>query len=185
MSFDCLFNYPFVFRLAHKDDEFHRKLRLREFFNDNNTVDTHLVKNNSYFVPQKGRNEALDTYIETTKTISSSISTLHKDQVKHNISFNERKAFFSLRNDTNIIIKEADKGGGIVVMNRNYHQKKILDMLYNNSYYQQIPDMSSQKIFTKIKELFKSSKNISKKEKEDLLNFDYKDRKSTRLNSSH
>ena len=47
-------------------------------------------------------------------------------------------------------------------------------MLNDNSYYNEIPDESAQKIFTTIKELFSSANDISSKEKEYLINFDYK-----------
>ena len=43
------------------------------------------------------------------------------------ISVDQRKALCSLANDKSIIIKEADKGGGIVTMNIDY-TKKILEI---------------------------------------------------------
>ena len=42
--------------------EFHRKLKLKEYFysNENTVQDDSLVRNNSYFEPPRGRNNMLD-----------------------------------------------------------------------------------------------------------------------------
>ena len=55
-----------------------------------------------------------------------------------NITCNERKALDNLTKDTSIVIKEADKGGRIVIMNKEFYKRKILEML-DESFYQQKP----------------------------------------------
>ena len=41
-------------------------------------------------------------------------------RIKHNIAQEQRNAIKSLAEDTSIIIKEADKGGGMVLMNTDF-----------------------------------------------------------------
>ena len=41
--------------------------------------------------------------------------------IKHNITLEQRNAIKSLAEDSSIIIKEADKGGGIVLMNTEFY----------------------------------------------------------------
>ena len=61
-----------------------------------------------------------------------------------NITFSEQKAISKLANDESILIKQADKGGTTVIMNRPFYQKQIEKILYNNDYYKQ-PDQNLHK----------------------------------------
>ena len=58
-------------QLSNDIAEFHRKLKLKEYFysNENTVEDDSLVRNNSYFEPPRGRNNMLDEYIDLTKVI--------------------------------------------------------------------------------------------------------------------
>ena len=126
--------------------EFHRKLKLKEYFycNENIEQDDSLVRNKSYLEPPKGRNQRLDEYIYMTKVIPRNDNQRNQrldeyiDMTKviprndiqrkpvFNVTQNERKAIDSLAKDTSIVIKEADKGGGIVIMNREFYKSKLL-----------------------------------------------------------
>ena len=53
--------------------------------------------------------QSLDEYIEITKVIPRNDT---KRKTSFNITRSERKALDNLTNDTSIVIKEADKGGG-------------------------------------------------------------------------
>ena len=68
----------------------------------------------------------LDYYIKITKVIPQNSS---KKSRSLNLTKNERKALDSLANDMSIVIKEADKGGGIVIMNKDFYKTKFLEML--------------------------------------------------------
>ena len=39
-----------------------------------------------------------------------------------------------LKDDETIVIKEADKGGGVFILNKKYYKNKILDMLNNDTF---------------------------------------------------
>lgn len=62
-------------------------------------------------------------------------------QVKKNkdiISKNERKGIKSLTSDKSIIIKEADKGGAVILMNTEHYKKMAKDILNDTKYYEKL-----------------------------------------------
>lgn len=57
---------------------------------------------------------------------------------RHNLTRLERLALRTLRNDDTIIIKPADKGGAVVIMDKQLYQREALRQLYNENYYRRI-----------------------------------------------
>ena len=86
----------------------------------------------------------------------------------------ERKAIKSLQNDHRIIIKEADKGGGIVIMNTSFYRDKMLEMLGNDTFYKRTDDAYSKTTFKKIRNLISLAKDMTRHEIAYLLDFDFK-----------
>jgi hypothetical protein len=159
-------------------DEFHRSLRLKEYFsNYNNEHSGHtpisIVKNKTFFCPPKNRNVQLEHYIDATKKLCVQHSQ-SENKIKHNITLNERNAIESLTKDKSIIIKEADKGGGIVIMNSLFYKTKILEMLNNSEYYRHISSDNSHITFDKIRKLVNGNKKLTVEERDFLIKFDYK-----------
>ena len=89
-------------------NEFSRKLRLAEFFDGTENEDTSLVRNKSNFTPPDKRNAALDEFIETVEKFPKQSC---QNNVRQNLTRSEWEAVKCLKEDTSIIIKEADKGG--------------------------------------------------------------------------
>ena len=75
------------------------------------------------------------------------------NHIKHNITLEQRNAIKSLAEDSSIMIKEADKGGGIVLMNTDFYKRKILEMLVDESYYSQIQDNCRKETINKSQNL--------------------------------
>ena len=125
------------------------------------------------FTPPIGRNESLDIYATATKT-SCAIASKENKHIKHNITLEQRNAINSLAQDSSIVIKETDKGFGIVIMNTDFYKRKVLEMLTDDSYYQPVADNKRREIFDKIDELIKSHQKLTKKEKEFLIKLDCK-----------
>ena len=160
--------------------EYTRRLRLAEYFNttesdesDSNEPED-LVRNKSNFNPKKGRNGMLDTVCETLQSLT--LDTTHNKSVRNNLSKNEEKALRSLASDKTIIIKEADKGGAVVIMNAAYYERKITHMLSNTEFYTEVAENQDKKAMQKIKKLLhKHSSVLSEKEEDFVINFDYKE----------
>ena len=132
-----------------KDTEnFTRKLRLIEFFaNEEANYDGSLVKKKGEFNPPRNRNKTLDIVIDF----------LHKQNFEErkykntsNISANEYKGIFELKNNDDIIIKEADKGGAVVIMNRNHYKKMVLDQLKDKETYKVTANKCDEQVLNKI-----------------------------------
>ena len=64
---------------------------------------------------------------------------------KYNISSAERNAIKSLANDQSIIIKEADTGGAVVIMDRERYIEKVEHMLSDKKKYYEKLDTDPQK----------------------------------------
>ena len=107
-------------------DEFTRKLRLREYFysennNEGEQIITPLVNPKSTFNPPRNRNNTLDITIDFLQKQKFPV------QVKNssNLSKKEWLGLMSLKNNEGIIIKEADKGGSVIIMNKDHYAKMI------------------------------------------------------------
>ncbi len=162
--------------------EFCRRLRLKEFFHadDSNDDDEDgdislnsapLVRNKSSWTPKNKRNAVLDNTIDTLHKATKNPPTTN---VKENLPKKERKALKELINNDDIIIKEADKGGAICLMDKSFYRDKIMDMLKDESTYKQT-NLNNSQITLKIKKLIqKYADCLLDDEKDYLLNFDIK-----------
>ena len=81
-----------------------------------------------------------------------------------------------LKDDETFVIKKVDKGGGIVIMNKEYYKRKFIDMLNDDTFYKKAHDSHSKNTFKKIKQLIQEARDtrITSKEIDYLLNFEYK-----------
>ena len=151
---------------------FCRKLRLAEYFLDKDyTTDESLVKNKSSFNPPRGRDKYLDTYIDYTMNLP-----LHQTHAKrYNMSWTQKRSVNKLKNLTDVIFKEADKGGAIVIMDKDYYGKKMLEMLQDKDTYKELPSNADKDTFKKISFCINKHKDVlTEKEKDYLLEFSSK-----------
>ena len=79
-----------------------------------------MFQNKSKWTPAPNEDVFLDAFIEAVK------NDFHKlklpsppEKTNKNISIEESKALIHLKNNNKIIIKKADKGAAVVIMNRN------------------------------------------------------------------
>lgn len=152
-----------------------RCLRLTEYFHG---METDIIESNSLiqcksrFVPGEGRNQYLDSTISAIKNIPA---PKRKEITKYNISIQERKAITSLKENKDVIIKEADKGSSIVIMNKQYYLQKSYDILMNKSDYEELPENTDNKTMLKIKKLISRHKSeLTATEIKYLTDFEYK-----------
>jgi hypothetical protein len=131
------------------------------------------VRNKSTFIPPRGRNHQLDNFIDHLTTSSNIKHSGPK--TRPNTTYKERKALEELRNNHNIIIKEADKGGAIVIMDRDYYEEKIAETLADIDTYKEISNNVDKITVNKINKLVqKYELMLTKKEKDYLQDFESK-----------
>ena len=91
-----------------------------------------------------------------------------------NISKHEWQDILNLKKNKEIIIKEVNKGGAVVIMNTKHYLKMISYHLNDETTYKMVEsncDTKVMKVITKIIEKYKD--NLTKKEKEYLISFSY------------
>ena len=154
-------------------DQFCRKLRLQEFFHATPPAPNNsLVRNPSHFTPNKQRNSHLDLVISNIENLSAPQQLRSQIPPKRsNLSTNEIIAINTLRNNTNIIIKEADKGGIVVIMDKNYYVHKINSTLSDLNYYQPSNIAEENNTIQLIKTHINSATNLTEQEKDYITNF--------------
>ena len=72
---------------------------------------------------------------------------------RSNLTKEEQNALQELREDSEILIFEADKGGAVVVMDRTYYADKILEMLNDSQTYEEITANKDKVVMKLMKEL--------------------------------
>ena len=172
-------------------NEFTRKIKLAEYFNEAEDRDISIVTNKSSFMPPKHRNANLEKFINNIDSIPKDIT--HRD-VRSNMTLNERKSIQDLINDPNIIIKEADKGGAVVIMDTSHYKEMISSQLSDKNYYGCLdhdPRNLDRKSYNKLTDKFKSC--LTEKEYDYLKRIEVKEsnfyglpkvRKSAQINEA-
>ena len=130
---------------------FNRRVKLKYHFARNTTNVQETPTNPDYFkafkpssgwTPPPGKDLFLDAF---TGNIINRISQLKLTTPQKNLTLDEINAFTDLKNDPNIVIKPADKGGATVVLNRQDYINEALRQLSNTNHY----ELSSQQEFEK------------------------------------
>ena len=138
------------FQLIQDTKDYTRRCRLLEFFSESdpslrpNIPPKLYVK--SAWTPPSGRNAALDLYCDNMeKSILQNNVHCNTSRPKDNLSPSERQALYDFINNPRLTIREADKGGSIVVMDTSDYKSAILSMLHNPSLYKPLSsDPTSQ-----------------------------------------
>ena len=158
---------------------FCRKLRLKEhFYKDDSGNDKPdiLVKNKSKWTPPHNKNIKLDNCISSLSISSEELDNLPREKHTNNVSAKQRDAIMELQNNDSIIIKKADKGGAVCVMNRDFYANKIMEMLKDSSTYCQIEEGQLKQAKSKINKLIEHHGSCLHDEEIDyLLNFESKE----------
>ena len=144
-------------------DDFIRKLKIKYAFHDEEYEDDSLCRNKS----TKQIRIHDDELNQILKKIESVEPT--PKQTSDNLSEIERKALRELMDDNNLVIKEADKGGALIIMNNEFYKNKLVlkDHLSNTDTYKKIPPDADKKTMQKLIELVQKHDGcLTAKEKE-------------------
>lgn len=97
-------------------------------------------------------------------------------QFHSNISNVEQNALNQLRSNKNIVIKKADKGGNIIIMNTLYYLNKVNECLNNKEIYEKCKLKSIKTSMNKVKKFIKNNNDYldnNNYESNYITNFDY------------
>ena len=129
-----------------------------------------IVMKKGHFHPPIGRDAVLDNYINCLQKYPL------EDNIRNyrgNLNANEKQALDKLKAEESIIIKEADKGGGIVIMNKDFYCKNILLMLEDASTYKETSANPDMKIMKELRKLVdRGDTGLTKAELDFILNFE-------------
>ena len=90
---------------------------------------------------------------------------------KSNISKNEWKAIKSLKENDSMVIKEADKGGSVVVMNKTHYYNIVVKILQDEETYEKTNEKNQcdKKVFKDLEKFVAKFSNCFLKEEQDFL----------------
>lgn len=152
--------------------QFSRKLRLVEYFDGTEDTDKSLVRNKSKFIPPPERNTALDKFIASVEDFPK---TKPKNKLKPNLTKYESKAIKSLQNDDTIVIKEADKGGATIIMDKQHYREMVDTIINDEEYYEKMDKNPHKDNLQKYNKFLKNyQSNLTEKELDYLENFEIK-----------
>ena len=147
-------------------EELTRRIKIREAFFGQENADKSLVRNRS--------KQTFSSKNIEVNNLCRSIEALEPDQrnTDDNLTVSERSALAELKRNSNIVIKPADKGSSIVVMNTQYYRDKLVlgDHLLTDSY-KKVNQDRDDTVMVQVKELVeRHSACLTKKEKEYMIN---------------
>ena len=153
--------------------EWERRIRLAEYFygegdemkEQTEEADKFRVKKKSTFTPNSGRDKCLDLYIDLVK--DDVLGSLKKSK-KINLSKEENSAFHELLHNKEIVIRPADKGSGIVVLDREEYVESLEKEMEQSSSYEMTDNNRTEEAHTKVKKL------VNKMNRDGLVSDDLK-----------
>lgn len=149
---------------------YHRRLKLRDYFGNEDFCREPFILPSGWEPEWEALSEQLRNLIK--KDICSFHSFWPRAGVEGSLSEEERQAFEELRENKNIVIKPADKGSKIVIMDKHQYRLEAQRQLGNIKYYKRIPYSIQPEVQLRIRKIIYSlyhNKYISAKQRDYLL----------------
>ena len=130
---------------------FDRNLRLKYYFHqdtlnestestesteEEDTTHSNILHPSSGWSPPSRQDPFLESYKSTIQHNTMKEIKKNSKQFKKNLKKKEWQAITTLKNNNNIVIKQADKGGNIVIMNKQDYIQEGLRQLSNSNHYE-------------------------------------------------
>ncbi|XP_061187286.1 uncharacterized protein LOC133195460 [Saccostrea echinata] len=143
---------------------FFRRLRLKEHFSRKNSeVDSYdssqpqlheleehkLYRPKSDWEPAPGKCGALESYIDAVESDIEKLLSM-PDKAPDNLSKEERSALQSLKNRDDIVIKKADKGSTVVVLDKETYMAEAHRQLSDERFYKKLDSDPTKEFSTAI-----------------------------------
>ena len=107
-------------------------------------------------MPPSGRDTSLDFYIDSIT--NEILQNDKKYKFTPNLSPEELEALKQSRSDNSIVIKKADKGSTVVIMNRDDYIAEVERQLNNSKFYKKLDDNPKEQFQKDINEVLESIK---------------------------
>ncbi|XP_029475943.1 corrinoid adenosyltransferase isoform X2 [Rhinatrema bivittatum] len=132
---------------------FIRALKIKAFFRDSLPFqDRSLVYPRSKWIPPGPYDPCLTVFESLVRSELSEVMQ-HRPYVHFNLSQSESKALKTLSQDSSIVIKPADEGGGIVLMNSEDYDSECWRQLNDIQFYRPLTDDPTEELKEYIKQL--------------------------------
>ena len=89
---------------------------------------------------RKGRSEGLNRWINSILNSINGELTCNQGKLFNNLTVEQRNALKVLSNDKNIVIKPADKGGALVIMDKEDYEKACNAVLEDPEFYEEMKE---------------------------------------------
>ena len=129
-----------IYSLRKDIKEYVRRVRLREYFYSEqddvggNFSNLPAFRKKSSWSPEKNREVAIEAYLEA---LEREILTPVSDMTyRRNLTRDEQQALQNLRDYDDIIIKQADKGSAVVIMDKEAYLQEAMRQLNDSEIYQ-------------------------------------------------
>lgn len=155
---------------------FYRSLHLKVWYHQYNqrndcTVQRSSFRPKSYFMPPVS-NVTLTAFIKKVDYDIERLFLSSNQKSRENLTKAQKSAIDHLTKNESIIIKPADKGGAVVIMDRDKYVEEALRQLNNQFYYQRLWSNPMDNIRDEVKVLLLTARDtgwISKQERDFLL----------------
>ena len=91
-----------------------------------------------YFHPSISASPNLEKYIASTKSDVKNLIEKQGGNNQFNLSSSERPTLRSLKERNDIVITSADKGGKVVILDKEEYKANCFDQLNNKKFYKEI-----------------------------------------------
>ena len=153
--------------------KFSRKIILKALFHNKPNTDSSLIKPKSNFVPKIAKNEVLKSVIEELEILANDFpAEVNYENVKDNLTLEQRKSFEMFKKRKNLVYFKADKGSGIVLMDPKFYRDKVLQILNSDKYSKLSKNVSSFIQFGLKRLVKKYEMELTDNERRAVLNFD-------------
>ncbi|CAN7944172.1 unnamed protein product, partial [Ixodes hexagonus] len=151
---------------------FARNLRLREhFYEHTSSRPIHPFRESNHFTPPASKDLNLDLYIKAVqRDVINQCKRGNPSGAKSNLKPDEQDSLESLQQREDIVIKPADKGGAIVIMDASMYKAEALRQLSDINFYKTLTQDPTEKFATSIQRIL-TRLHKDKKIDGHLLNF--------------
>ncbi|XP_068697418.1 uncharacterized protein [Montipora foliosa] len=118
-----------------------------------NTYSTQKIQNHTHFTSNQTGYHRFKSQLPLKATWKVSKSNLQRSNPKNNLSHNEYKALRELVNNTEIILKKADKGTTTVIMNKCDKTQEAQTHLNNREHYKLLKNAMAEETLQRVNEL--------------------------------